>query len=374
LDFLERPSSHESADEAVKNFSTSLVHDSSFSLANTGVCEAYWKKYEITNSAKWLTMAEDFCLKALSQNPELPRSYIAISVIFRDTGRYEKAIEFLERASSIDSNDDILKISLASVYAMMGKDRIAETIYLDLLTRSPNNWRVYFGYGYFLTRVGRHEEAIENYKKVLNFLPDNTSAINNIAVGYTYLGDYESAASMFELAASIEPDIGVFTNIGSMYYSGGEFKKAVVAYEKALKLDPDNYQLMSYLADAYKFIPGGKINSDKIFGRVIDLATKELKINNGIAFSYQALARSYAYFGDVELAKSMMLKSDQLDSTSTDSLYSNLRVAVVEKNDEKIFRYARSLLSNEYSARFILSDPDFSVLKEEKYKELFVER
>ena len=31
------------------------------------------------------------------------------------------------------------------------------------------------------------------------------------------------------------------------------------------------------------FIPGGKINSDKIFGRVIDLATKELKINNGIA-------------------------------------------------------------------------------------------
>ena len=373
LDYLEKPSSHESADEAIKNFSTALVHDPTFSLANTGVCEAYWKKYEITNSAEWLTRAEIYCLKSLAQNNELPRSYIAISVIFRDTGRYEKAIEFLERASRIDANNDTLKINLASVYAMMGKDRVAERIYFDLLKRSPNNWRVYFGYGYFLTRVGRHVQAIENYKKVLSFLPENISAINNMAVSYTYLADYKSAASMFELAAKIDPDIGVFANIGSMYYSYGEFEKAMEAYKKALKLEPNNYQLLSYLGDAYKFIPGKKNSANDVFNKVIEVATQEIKINNGIAKSYQALARSYAYFGDIERANLMMSNADLLDPNSTDAFYSNLRVAVAEKNDAKIFRYARSLLNNEYSAKLLLADPDFSILKEEKYKELFVE-
>ncbi|WP_062063890.1 tetratricopeptide repeat protein [Cellvibrio sp. OA-2007] len=373
LDFLEKPASHENADGAIKNFSTALVHDANFPLANTGICEAYWKKYEITNSAKWLTRAEDYCSRSLSVDNKLSRSYIAISVIYRDTGRYEKAIEFLEKASNIDASDDLLKINLASVYAMMGKERIAEKIYLELLGRSPDNWRGYFGYGYFLTRIGRHEEAIANYKKVLKFLPENISAINNMAVGYSYLADYEAAARMFELASDIEPDIGVFTNIGSMYYSSGELKKAAAAYEKALELDPENYQLMSYLADAYKFIPGYKKKSDEIFGRVIDLAAREISVNRRVALPYQALARSYAYFGNIEMAKSMMLKSDQLDSISTDSLYSNLRIAVAEKNDEKIFRYARTLLNSEYSAKFLLADPDFSVLREEKYKELFFE-
>jgi tetratricopeptide (TPR) repeat protein len=373
LDFLEKPASHESADEAIKNFSTALVHDSNFPLANTGICEAYWKKYELTSSAKWLTKAESYCLKSLTQNKELSRSYIAISVIFRDTGRYEKAIEFLERASNIDASDDILKINLASVYAMMGKDRIAEKIYIDLLARSPDNWRVYFGYGYFLTRTGRHEEAIDNYKKVLRFLPENISAINNMAVGYTYLADYESAAHMFELAARIEPDIGVFANIGSMYYSYGEFTKAKDAYKKALQLEPNNYQLMSYLGDAYKFIPGEKNNADDVFNKVIEMALEDISVNNSIAKSYQTLARAYAYFGNVEKANIMISKADFIDSNSTDALYSNLRVAVAEKNEAKIFRYARSLLNNEYSARLLLADPDFSVLQEEKYKELFVE-
>jgi adenylate cyclase len=371
LNFLERSATHESADEAIKNFSTALVHDSNFSLADTGICEAYWKKYEITSSAQWLTKAESYCLKALSINNTPSRAYIATSVIFRDTGRFEKAIELLEKAKGIESNNDSLMINLASVYALMGRENIAEEIYANLIDKSPNNWRVYFGYGYFLTRRGKHEKAIENYNKVLQFLPENMNAINNIAICYIYLANYTAAAKMFERAANIEPDSGVFANIGSMYYSNGEFIKAIFAYKKALQLEPTNYQLMSYLGDAYKFIPSEKKNADETFHRAIELASEEIKINSGVAKSYQTLARSYAYFGDLEKANKFILEANLLDANSTDALYSNLRVAVAEKNDAETFRFAQSLLNNEYSVKLLLADPDFSILKDEKFKALF---
>ncbi|HTF96125.1 MAG TPA: tetratricopeptide repeat protein [Cellvibrio sp.] len=371
LEYLEKNPTHENIDEAIKFLNTALVHDSNFSMANTGICEAYWKKFELTKSVTWLNDSERFCLKAISQDDRSVKAYKALGVLYRDLGLYEKAAEYLIKGLNIDKLDVPLSISLASVYHLMGNDSAAEKIYLDSIALSPKNWRAYSGYGYFLTANGRHDEAIRNFEKVLELIPNNVNTLNNIAINYVYKNDFDKAAKSFEKVSAIEPNVAAYINTGNMYYYSKDFIMAADFYNKALQLQPNNYQFMVYLGDAYKFHPERKSVADELFNRALLLAGEESKLNATMAKAYQYLARSYAYFGELDKAKDMLNIADGLDSHSVEAYYTHLRVSVLENDDVKIKKYADKLLNTEYSASLLLSDPDFSILNNQKYKDIF---
>lgn len=373
IGFLEMPAIHENVDDAIKNFNTALVHDANFSLANIGICNAYWKKYEITNSVSWLNEAEEYCLKAISQDFRSSKSYQAIGAIYRDLGQYDKAIQYLEKGREIDAYDVSTAVTLATVYNLMDKKEQAEKIYLDTIYISPKSWRAYSGYAYFLMRNGRHEESIDNYKKVLSIDPNHALALNNIAINYMYKNEFKKAAETFEISAEIEPGSSVFVNTGSLYYSVGDFNKAAYFYEKALRLQPASYQIMVNLADAYKFLPDKKHLADEYFKNSIKLSEEEIGKNKNIAIAYQYLARSFSYLGRLDEANQIMETADGLDTGSAESYYTHLRIAVLERDEEKIKKYSLQLLKTEYSVKLLLADPDFFILKEDRFKVLFNE-
>ncbi|MES2676146.1 MAG: tetratricopeptide repeat protein, partial [Pseudomonadota bacterium] len=373
-EYLGKPTSHENTDEAIQRFNAALLHDPRFALANTGLCNAYWKKYELTSSASWLSDAERYCLLALEQDEQSAITYKAIGAIYRDTNRYQKAIEVLEKGMLVDKYAVTTAVVLASVYDLTGDKKKAEELYIETINLAPKNWKAYEGYGYFLTRNGRYDEAINNYNKVLEFAAGHIFSLNNIGINYFYKNEFKKAALAFEQAAQIEPTSSIFANTGGMYYSSGEYQKAVDMFEKAIRLEPENYQWMVCIADAYKFIPAKKQLADEYFKRAIRLANEEININPNIARSYQYLARARAYFGEVSKANEMMAVADTLDPESTEALYAHLRIAVTESNDEKIRKYAKSLLETEYSVKLLLADPDFSVLKETRFNDLMAQQ
>lgn len=370
LGFLDRPASNENADEAIKYFNTALIHDSDFALANAGLCQSYIKKHHITNNVVWLNNAEKFCLLGLSQDENLILIYASLGAVYRDTGKFEEAIEYLEKGLKIDSKNVRLLVNLATVYSSIGNKYKAEMIYKDVINSSPKDWRSYSGYAHFLLERGRYLESIDNYEKVMEFTPENVFALNNIAINYLYMEDYEGAAKTFERASLVEADSAIYANTGSMYYSIGNVEKAAFFYKKALEIQPENYQLMIYLADALKFRSSNFEESKKNVDRAIKFAQEEVKSNSNVAKAYQYLARAYALHGDLQRANSYMMLADQLDSESTESFYSNLRIAVLENDEEKIKLYALKLIKTEFSARLLLSDPDFSILNQERFKVL----
>lgn len=372
LEFLNKPTTHENIDSAVQKFNAALVHDTDFSLANTGICEAYWQKYEVTGSGSWLTRAELYCLTALKQNNQSVKAYKTMGSIYRDTGKYDKAIDHLSKAKSIDSDDVSVLVSLASVYDLIGDKKESEKLILDAISSFPKNWMGYDGYGYFLIKNGRYDEAIKAYEKVVALTQDNISAFNNIAIAYLFKGEFESAAAVFEQTARMEPSSSVFANTGSMYYLSGDYKKAVKMYSEALRLEPENYQWMAYVADAYKFLPDGKLLADDYFNNVIRYANNEVLISPNTAKAYQYIARAHSYFGDIDRAKKMMVLADEIDSESTEALYTHLRIAIASRDDESIKKYALHLLDGEYSDKLLLSDPDFSILKESRFSGVFL--
>lgn len=373
LEYLERPATHENIDLSIQRFNTALIHDANFSSSNSGLCKAYWKKYEITKNVLWLNEAESSCMKALSQDERSSKTYKSIGAIYTDTGRYETAIEYLNKGHLLDKYDVATSVALALAYHLIGDNENAERIYREVISLSPKNWKAYFGYGYFLTRLGRHDEAIENFEKVLKVTPDNVLALTNIASNYLFKNEFKKAAKIYEESTLLEPSSAAFVNVGTTFYLSGDFEKAAEFYDKALALEPTNYQWLVYLGDAYKFIPGKKDEASKYFKNAMRLAREEIEVNADIARSYQYLARCLAYFGEMEEAKKNMVIADGLDDSSAESYYTHLRIAVLDNNERNIKTYVTHLLRTEYSANLLLADPDFYMLKESRFSNFFVE-
>jgi len=372
LEFLNKAPSHENADEAIKRFNTALVHDSHFALANTGLCNAFWKKYEITNSVKWLSSAEGYCLLALSQDEQSPHTYKAIGAIYRDTGQYAEAVRYLEKGVAVDGTDVSVLVVLANVYDLMKDNKRAESLYLKSISIEPENWLSYDGYGYFLIKEGRYDDAAKCYEKVLSLLPDSVVSLNNLGSIFLYKNDFSSAADYFERAALIEPGVSIYANIGSMHYFLGDYVEAANWYKKSLQLEPSNYQIMVYLADVYKYLPESLDLANQYLKNAIKKSSEDIEINPKVAKSYQYLARAYAALGELAEAKKVINAANQLDSSSTESIYANLRIAILDEDDSAIKKYAINLLETEYSDKLLLADPDLAVLKEMKFRDVFL--
>ncbi len=372
LEYLELPVSQENADDAIKNFTTSLVHDHKFALANSGLCRAFLKKHEITRQLYWLTEAEKFCLLALSQDSRLISVYASLGKFYGKVGKFEAASEILEKGLEINPDNVDLLLIMASTYAKVGNNIKSEAIYNAAIKANPKNWRAYSAYAQFLLTNSRYVESIYWYEKSIEITPGNPQALNNIAIAYLYLDDYQMAASYFSSASEVEPDSAVYANTGSMYYLLQKMSQAAMYYELALQLQPESYQFMIYLADAYKFLYPDKKKSEDLAKKAIESALSEVAEGKKIAKPYQYIARGYALLGNLTEAKHFMLIADELDGSSSESLYSNLRLAVLENDDKTIEYYAMKLIKTEYSAKLLLSDPDFSLLRQEKFKKIFV--
>lgn len=371
LEYLEKSPSHETIDASVQLFNTALVHDEKFSLANTGLCEAYRLKYEQVKSASWLNEAEAYCLRALENDERSMRAYKAVGRIYSEMGKYELAIKYLEKARVINMEDVAVAVELAATYSALGEKEKAKKTYLEAIKNFPNNWIAYDGYGYFLYRNGEYNKAIDSYRKILDITPDNVLALNNIAGMYILKNEFSMAADYLERAASLKSDSFVFANMGSMYYLAMKFEKALFSYKEALRLESDNYQWMVYVADTYKHIPGKEEQASFYFRSAIQAARKDIATNPNLPKSHRYLALALAYFGEMEQARAAILSANALDDQSIEALSCNLRIAITDKNDEQIRYYVKKLLESEYSDKLLLANPDFAVLREKRFSDLF---
>jgi adenylate cyclase len=363
LEFLNKPSSQENFDYAIQRFSQALIHDKKFVLANSGLCEAYRLKYELTSSADWIERAEYYCLESLSLDGDSAKTNAAVGAFYRDIGRYSDSVGYLTKSIEKDANNVSAIIALARAYDLMQDSAGAEAIYVDLIRKEPKNWEAYQGYGYFLVRHGRHKEAIQIYRKVLDLTPENVIAINNLGASYLFLGDFKNAIKLFEEALVISPSSSAFSNLGAVYYYLGLFDRAVDNYKKSIDLSPSDIRYLNNLSDAYFFIHGHAELSDYYRKRVQFYAENEIISNPSGMSGYLYLAIAYAHFGKISDAKKALDEAIKIDPGYYFSDYVGLRIAVAENNYDSIVTNVNNLKLSGYSEALITADPYFHILK-----------
>jgi len=87
--------------------------------------------------------------------------------------------------------------------------------------------------------LGRHEQAIEDYKNAIKINPDYTDALFNIGVIYNDRKKFDAAVDCFQQVIKIEPDyIDAYNNMGTTFVTMGKPDMALGIYLKALRIRP----------------------------------------------------------------------------------------------------------------------------------------
>lgn len=147
--------------------------------------------------------------------------------------------------------------------------------YLDFIKRHPDHARIHVAYGSFLTSIGHEDQCIDEYEKAISIDPKLPAAYNQAANYYGHRSPVKKAFEYYQKAIDLDPTEAVYYhNLGDVvflfrpdareYYKIDEqqvFDKALALYEKARKLEPEDFQLATDLAESYYGIAPFRTNA-----------------------------------------------------------------------------------------------------------------
>ena len=119
----------------------------------------------------------------------------------------------------------------------------------ELLLRNPLSATLYNNLGVMLRRIGRNEEAEQNYLNALKTDPDNGDAAHNLGNLMSARNNDQAALKWFTQAVDKQPDHApAWENLGCTYRALEMFQDSRDALIKAVRLRPDQAETHNNLA------------------------------------------------------------------------------------------------------------------------------
>lgn len=156
-------------------------------------------------------------------NPKHTNAYFNLGELHYESGDYASAIEAYNRAIQLDPRDGALRNSR--------------------------------GHAYYLQ--GDYQPAFADYTEALRLDPQNAAAYTNRGDAYADLGQFDRAANDYRAALRIDPELGRAYQSAAWLMAtcpNPQFRdpeRAVLAAQKAIELDGENYRYLDTLAAAY---------------------------------------------------------------------------------------------------------------------------
>lgn len=190
---------------------------------------------------KHLKQAIDIDSSHVSARVRLANYYLHAPAIAG--GSYSKA---LEQAIALRNYDKTTAYSLeASLYTSQKEYDKAEQLYIDLIERKENNYKVFYRLAVIKTEQKDYQKAIEYCQKSIDIYPDylmgyyqfgKVAALGRIHIEKGIRNSQHYINS--ELESNLPGKHWAYLRLGELYEIKGENIKAMEAYQNALKLKP----------------------------------------------------------------------------------------------------------------------------------------
>lgn len=169
------------------------------------------------------------------------------------SGQYDAAIAALERVIAMEPENVDALIELARL----------ELIFLDAPAAlqyarrahelAPQNPRVLTIYARTLDWAGEFEDALSFALDALEIEPDNATTLAVAGEIYTDVGNWDVAQEYLDQALAADPqDVLALRNQAYLYERRGDYEQAVAAYQKALDVAPNRFDLYIEKARQYR--------------------------------------------------------------------------------------------------------------------------
>lgn len=107
------------------------------------------------------------------------------------------------------------------------------------LATDPTNFPLREEYACLLNDNGFVKEAIEQYKCLITYIPDEPGFYYNLGVSYEKINDLEKALDVYKKCVQLDPEfVDARYNLAYTFDRLGQYVPAIQEYEKTIKLDP----------------------------------------------------------------------------------------------------------------------------------------
>jgi len=208
--------------------------------------------------------AADLLRKAIKSNPRSFAYHNSLGEALRVQGRLSEARACYQRALRLKSDYPEAQCNLGVVLQEEGKSSQAIAHFRRALHLDPGLAAAHYGLGNALQGVGKHEAALESYEHCLRLLPDSADVHQNKGSALHALGRYEAALASFREALRLQPDSWqAHHNIGDLLTREHALVQARAHYSRALEHNPQH-------ADAYLNRAGAYMDEGDFEKAIID--------------------------------------------------------------------------------------------------------
>jgi len=302
---LQRYDRKESVDSAIAQFTEAVSLDSKYALAYSGLGEAYWRKYKLTNDPDLVSVAIGNSRAALAMNDNLPEVHLSLGRIYRGLRQFENAITEYNTVLSLSPGDYVALRGMARSLEELGHDNEAESYYQKVINLRPLYWAGYLDMALFHIYGNRFEKAEPLLEKSLELVPQSSPDLNDIGAAYILIGDTDRAIATLQRSVGLEPTYAAYSNIGYLHFMKGEYEEAAAAYEQALAINPNDHAIWCNLGTAYTHQQDGEARAAEAYRHAIIEAKKRLLITPDDPLLIASLAEYYAATHDTTRAEAM---------------------------------------------------------------------
>ena len=188
---------------------------------------------------------------AIDVDEQIPTALIIRGEIEMSTGDYHEAISSFKQAIKTDPNNTAAMSLLSRTYALL-KNKEKTLLYANKAVKISPTLAGYNNLATTYTLLGLYDEAMLNFKKVLEINPRSATAYYNLGLIYIKRKDYEEGINFYQKAVEQKPDyLEAYYKLGIAYEALNKPLKAAVYYQKTLALDPKNMLAHFALGNAF---------------------------------------------------------------------------------------------------------------------------
>ena len=182
--------------------------------------------------------AEKDFLKAINIEPSTPQPYLNLAELYYSINELLKAIELLQRASSIIPDNIAILHYLARIYIEDKRfDEGVDALNL-ILDISPENVDAYWDLGMLYFDMGEYELSSKNFENVLEKVENNPIIYYQTALSYEMQDNIDKAISNHLKAITVNEKFPLsYKRLGMLYMARNDIQDAIEYFEDYLKFD-----------------------------------------------------------------------------------------------------------------------------------------
>ncbi len=203
-----------------------------------------------------MALAEELCNDLLKEDQKLISAQWLLLEIYLSQKRHEQLLDTVGLIVISQSQSLPYVNEIATILVNEGEFEVAQKSYLRYLQAYPESAQAHYELAVLQKQSGLLQAALSSYKKSLTLNIVNPETVHvNIAVIFSELRQERLAKQHLSSALLCQPShVPALFNLATLYEEWGKRENAIALYEKILKLEPNNIEVITRIINATKIV------------------------------------------------------------------------------------------------------------------------